>query len=453
MYQHDKPKSCIWPKAQLVAGNKTAASLPHNRNPPVLIAAPNHKCPGVFMAEQARSHPITRSVVRRGSGMANRLLDHTFALAFRGLVYAQIWEDPDVDMKALQIRPDSRMIAIASGGCNVLSYLTANPQSITAVDLNTAHIALNKLKIASARHLPDYAHFRRFFAEADSAANIAAYRAHIAPQLDETTRRYWEGRDLTGRRRIAGFSSNIYKRGLLGNFIGVAHLLARLYRIDLSAILDARDVAEQRRVFENEMAPVFEKRFVRWLTDQPASLFGLGIPPAQFDALAGNEPMAEVLRRRLSKLACDFPVGDNYFAWQAFSRGYGRGDRSPLPPYLQEANWNVVRERADRVDVRHTNLTEHLAVQPPASLDRYVLLDAQDWMTDDQLNALWAEIIRTARPQARVLFRTAAEPTLLPGRVADTVLSRWRYDVALSAECTAQDRSSIYGGVHIYELA
>ncbi|MFY7838392.1 MAG: DUF3419 family protein [Novosphingobium sp.] len=405
------------------------------------------------MLERARSHPITRSVVRRSSGMANRMLDHAFALAFRGLVYAQIWEDPDVDMKALQIRPDSRIIAIASGGCNVLSYLTANPAAITAVDLNTAHIALNRLKLASARHLPDHAHFRRFFAEADSATNIAAYRAHILPHLDETTRRYWEGRDLSGRRRISGFSNNIYKRGLLGNFIGVAHLLARLYKIDLSMILDARDLEEQRRVFEREMAPVFDKRFVRWLTDQPASLFGLGIPPAQFDALAGNEPMAEVLRRRLAKLACDFPVEDNYFAWQAFGRGYGRGDRCPLPPYLQVANWQAVRDRADRVDVRHANLTEHLNAQPDASLDRYVLLDAQDWMTDEQLNGLWRQITRTARAGARVLFRTAAEPSLLPGRLNDALLSHWRYDAALSAECTAQDRSSIYGGVHLYELA
>lgn len=405
------------------------------------------------MLERARSHPITRSVVRRGSGMANRVLDHAFALAFRGLVYAQIWEDPDVDMTALQIRPDSRIIAIASGGCNVLSYLTADPEAITAVDLNTAHIALNKLKLASAQHLPDHAHFRRFFAEADSAANISAYRTHVLPHLDETTRRYWEGRDLSGRRRISGFTSNIYKRGLLGNFIGVAHLLARLYKIDLSAILAARDIAEQRRVFEREMAPVFDKRFVRWLTDQPASLFGLGIPPAQFEALAGNEPMAEVLRRRLEKLACDFPVEDNYFAWQAFGRGYGRGDRSPLPPYLQAANWQTVRERANRIDVRHANLTEHLTAQPAASLDRYVLLDAQDWMTDDQLNALWTQITRTARPGARVLFRTAAEPSLLPGRVNEALLSRWRYDEALSADCTAQDRSSIYGGVHLYELA
>lgn len=396
---------------------------------------------------------ITRSVVRHGAGMANKVLDHTFALAFRGLVYAQIWEDPEIDMEALQIRPDSRIVAIASGGCNVLSYLVADPQAITAVDLNTAHVALGKLKIASARHLPDYAAFRRFFGAADDRANLAAYRTHVAPHLDEVSRRYWERRDLSGRRRIAGFTRGIYKRGLLGNFIGIAHLLARIYRIDLSEILAARTVEEQRAIFEDKFAPVFERRFIRWLTDQPASLFGLGIPPAQFDALAGDEPMAEVLRRRLAKLACDFPVNDNYFAWQAFSRGYGRAPDCPLPPYLREANHAALRERVGRITYAHTSMTDHLAAQPDASLDRYVLLDAQDWMDDDQLNALWREITRTARPGARVLFRTAAEPSLLPGRVEDALLSRWTYHAGPSLDFTARDRSSIYGGVHLYELA
>lgn len=400
----------------------------------------------------AQKPPIAKAVVRKGAGMAGKALDHAFALAFKGLVYAQIWEDPAVDMEALAIRPDSRMIAIASGGCNVLSYLVADPAAITAVDLNTAHVALNKLKLASAQRLPDYAHFRRFFAEADRPSNLAAYAAYVAPFLDEPTRRYWEGRDLTLRRRIGGFRKGIYKRGLLGGFIGMAHLLARLYRIDLAEILAAPGREEQRAIFEERLAPVFDRKFVRWLTRQPAALFGLGIPPAQFEALAGDQPMAQVLRRRLEKLACDFAVQDNYFAWQAFSRGYGRAPDAPLPPYLQEANWDAVRNRADRVTVLHANLTEHLASLPEASLDRYVLLDAQDWMDDAQLNALWQQITRTARPGARVLFRTAAEPSLLPGRVADDLLARWTYHAAASADYTARDRSSIYGGVHLYEL-
>ena len=58
---------------------------------------------------------------------------------------------PAVDMEALAIQPDSHVVTIASGGCNALSYLTANPRAITAVDLNTAHIALNQLKRVAAQ--------------------------------------------------------------------------------------------------------------------------------------------------------------------------------------------------------------------------------------------------------------------------------------------------------------
>ena len=395
---------------------------------------------------------IDRAVVRSDAQPGAKFLDKAFAFAFRGLVYAQIWEDPVVDMAALAIAPDSRIVTIASGGCNALSYLVGNPAAITAVDLNTAHIALNKLKIAAVRHLPDYGHLRRFFADADHASNLDTYRQLLAPQLDEATRRYWEGRDLIGRRRIKGFTSGFYKRGMLGGFIGLAHLLAKLYRVDLGAILAAETIEDQRTIFEEKFAPIFDRRFIRWLTDQPASLFGLGIPPAQYDVLAGNERMAEVLRRRLEKLACHFPVNDNYFAWQAFSRGYGRKPDRPLPPYLQEENFAVIRERVGRIDVRHVNLAEHLAGQPDASLDRYILLDAQDWMDDGQLTRLWSEVTRTARPGSRVLFRTAAEPSLLPGRIPESLLARWEYAQEQSSELTRADRSSIYGGVHLYLL-
>lgn len=395
---------------------------------------------------------ITQAVVRNEAESKEKLLDRAFAMAFKGLVYAQIWEDPVVDMAALEVQPDNRIVTIASGGCNALSYLVANPAQVTALDLNTAHVALNQLKIAAVRHLPDHAHLRRFFVEADSKANLAAYQQYLLPHLDDTTRAYWEGRDLTGRRRIGGFAKGIYKRGLLGNFIGLAHFVARLYRVDLGEILTARDMDDQRRIFEEKLAPIFDRRFIRWLTDQPASLFGLGIPPAQYDALAGDEKMAVVLRRRLEKLACDFSIDDNYFAWQAFSRGYGRSADAPVPPYLGASNYQALVERIGRVEVRHANFAEHLAAQDGASLDRYVLLDAQDWMDDAQLEELWSQITRTARPGARVLFRTAAVETLLPGRVSQTLLNRWDYSEAQARELIKADRSSIYGGLHLYRL-
>jgi S-adenosylmethionine-diacylglycerol 3-amino-3-carboxypropyl transferase len=380
------------------------------------------------------------------------LLDIAFRALFKGLVYPQIWEDPDIDMEALALTPDSHVVAIASGGCNILSYLTADPRRITAVDLSRAHVALNRLKLLAARELPSWQAYYRFFGSADEAENIDLYWRFLAPRADAETRAYWEKRRSFGfgKPRIAIFADNAYRHGLLGRCIGLAHAVARIYGVDPKDILRVRTLDEQQTYFQSVLSPLFDKRFVRWACARPVSLYGLGIPRAQYAALAGGANMADVLRERVQRLACDFSLDDNYFAWQAFGRGYAADGDGPLPPYLRQANFDAVRTRADRVEVLNTTYTDYLASRPAQSLDRYVLLDAQDWMGDGDLNMLWSEITRTARPGARVIFRTAGEPSILPGRVADEVLGRWRYEAEASRDFTARDRSAIYGGFHLY---
>jgi len=404
---------------------------------------------------KSQTRQLLRQAVHRASPISREgLLERMFTLAFRGLVYPQIWEDPVVDLEALAIEPHHHIVTIASGGCNVLSYLTANPGRITAVDLNRAHVALTKLKLCGARHLPGWEEFYLFFGEADDRRNLRSYARHLRPQLDRESRKYWEGRMWSGRRRLLMFRRNIFRFGLLGRSIGLFHAVARLYGTDLSRLLEARSMAEQRRFFDREISPLFEKKFVRWATRSQISLYGLGIPPAQYASLAASGGgIADILHQRLEKLACDFPLRENYFAWQAFGHSYAPGASGPLPPYLDAENFARIRERAASVSVEQVSVTERLRNEAAASVDRYVLLDAQDWMDDAKLNDLWREITRTARPGARVIFRTAGPESILPGRVEDRILGRWRYEAKRSEQLNRRDRSSIYGGFHLYILA
>ena len=380
------------------------------------------------------------------SGIRERL----FTAAFQGLVYPQIWEDPVVDMEALALGPADHIVAIASGGCNILSYLIDNPEHITALDLNHAHIALNRLKLAAALHLPGHREFADFFARADLVSNVRLFDQHVAPHLDVDSRRYWLARDMFGRRRISAFARGFYRAGLLGRFIGATHVLGRALGVDVREMTEAQTLDEQREIFEREIAPVFDHWLLRFILNSPASLYGLGIPPAQYAALAGDQDMPDVLYRRVEKLACDFPLNDNYFARQAFGRGYFAAEGGALPPYLEAEHFDKVRARAKRVDVRHESMTDFLARSPDFSIDAFVLLDAQDWMNDQQLTALWQQIDRTAAGGARVIFRTAADERLLPGRIPEEILSGWTYHEARSRELGKKDRSSIYGGFHLY---
>lgn len=383
-------------------------------------------------------------------GFSERL----FGLLFSGLVYAQIWEDPEVDMEAMDLSEGHRIVTIGSGGCNMLAYLSRRPGSIDVVDLNPNHVALNRLKLAAFRHLPDHGAVTRLLSGANQATNTRLYDQHVAPRLDAATRAYWQKRGLTGRRRIDVFNGNIYRTGLLGRFIGLGHLLARLHGVRLEELAQARSLRDQRLFFDTRIAPLFDQPLVRFLTARKSSLFGLGIPPQQYDELASlsaNGSIAPVLRHRLEKLICHFPLRENYFTWQAFMRRYPRPEEGVLPTYLQQQNYEAIRASVDRVTVHHESVTELLAVKPAASVDRVVLLDAQDWMTDQQLTALWTEITRTAAPSARVIFRTAAEQSVLDGRLPPSLLDRWTYQEQRSTTLNAQDRSAIYGGFHIYE--
>ena len=404
-------------------------------------------------ARRATISGLDKAVHRYAALSPQGLRERLFTRLFQGLVYPQIWEDPLVDMEALAIKPGDHVVAIASGSCNILSYLIADPGKITAVDLNHAHIALAHLKIAAVRHLPSHWHFENFFVKANLPSNIAFFDEFILPHLNAQARRYWQERDMFGRRRISAFARGFYNTGLLGRFIGLSHALSRLLGGNVSRIAKATSLEEQRAIFDESIAPLFDHWVLRWIVKHPASLYGLGIPPAQYAALAGGHEagLHGLLRERVEKLACGFPIKDNYFARQAFGRQYDAGLNGALPPYLEAPNFPAIQDRIGRLEIKHASLTDVLAATAPHSVDCIVLLDAQDWMDTQQLTDLWRQINRAAAPGARVIFRTAADERLLPGRVPDEILSQWHYDPQRSAELHARDRSSIYGAFHLYE--
>src|SRR3979490_1386478 len=133
---------------------------------------------------------LDRAAHQRPATSKRGALERLFTLMFKGFVYNQIWEDPAVDLDALQLKSQHRLITIASGGCNVLNYLAAGPARIIAVDLNPNHVALTKLKLQALEHLPDYESFFRFFGLAKDTANPRFFCVFVAPPPDPETGLY-----------------------------------------------------------------------------------------------------------------------------------------------------------------------------------------------------------------------------------------------------------------------
>ncbi len=399
---------------------------------------------------------VDNAVINSSTSGSKAWADKLFTHWFSRLVYAQIWEDPQSDLDALQLKPGANILTISSGGCNALAYLAADPAAVHAVDLNANHLAMLEMKQCAIKHLPDYDAVLAYLGDASHVDNLKRYRRHIRPQLSTAASTFWESRDWNGKQRHHYFRDNAYQHGLLGDFIGFAHFFVRMMGGDMSKLAAARNLEEQKQLFDHHLAPVFETRLFRFIARQPIALYSLGIPPSQFDALKKDAPggldgMHLLFKERMRHLACDFPLDENCFAHQAFARRYDTGKQSALPMYLQREHFSSLRGNIDRVHGHHTSLTEFLRGQPRASMHAYLFLDAQDWMDEIQLTELWQEVNRTAAPDAKVVFRTGGSTSPLEEKLPAHLLRAWFTDTAHNRALYMTDRSAIYGGMHLYQ--
>jgi S-adenosylmethionine-diacylglycerol 3-amino-3-carboxypropyl transferase len=396
-----------------------------------------------LLKEAVHHHPTTTQI---------GILERLFTLWFKGFVYNQIWEDPRVDATALELDHESRILTISSGGCNVLNYLIHKPKKIVALDLNEAHLSLTRLKLAALRTLPNHEEFFQFFGVAKGHHNIQTYQQHMRHQLDNNTRTFWDSRGVTGQKRIQYFQKGLYDQTKLGLFLRSLHGLSKIAGGNPKRLLQAQTIAEQELFFEAEVIPFFDQKFVKWLSKRAVTVFGLGIPPSQHQVLhdESNGQIVTLFQDRLHKLVCGFPLHDNYFAWQAFGRCYDTQNRQAIPDYLRASHYDTLRENAHRVETHVTSLTAYLKTQPNNTFNKFVLLDAQDWMPPATIAELWREIMRVGQPGSHIIFRTAGTQSPIETTLPNDLRSKLAYCLEKSQHLHTQDRSAIYGMFHLY---
>ena len=386
------------------------------------------------------------------------LLQKAFAVWFDAFVYNQIWEDPRVDIEALEIDRSSRILTISSGGCNAMNYLVEGPEAVTAVDLNRHHIYLLNLKVAAIKHLPNYEKFFTFFGKGKGVNTNSDYLRYIRPHLDRETRDFWESNTLglgyLYGDRISFFTNGgLYEHSRNGYFLRFFHRVARLFGFRPDEVLKAGSLEEQSALYDKYVDPFFDTLLVKTLGKMPVTMFGLGIPPQQYDELkkdVGSGTVIDIYRERTRRLACDYPIEENYFAWQAFARKYDTDKREAVPEYLKEENYETLKANTGRLSSKVGSATDEIRNNEFETFNRFVFLDAQDWMNAETMTELWSAICEKSEPGSRIIFRTAGAESPLPANLPTELLSKFHYEKETSERLFKKDRASIYGGFHLY---
>ncbi len=104
--------------------------------------------------------------------------------SFARIRYAQVWEDADVLLKALDTGPGRTFVSICSAGDNALALLTLDPERVVAVDLSAAQLSCLRLRMAAYASL-DHEEFLALMG-ARPSNDRAALLERLMAHLDET---------------------------------------------------------------------------------------------------------------------------------------------------------------------------------------------------------------------------------------------------------------------------
>ncbi len=349
------------------------------------------------------------------------------------LYFAQVREDPRLEIETL-LRPgtSNRVVVVGSGGCTALSLLAAGASEVFCVDVNPVQNHLVELKLAAACALSPEDAIAFLGGEGSTSSQRLATYARLRETLTPAARDHWDH-----RRRAIAAGANL--SGVTERFLGVIAFALRtavVGRRRIERMLASEDVEQQRALFEREW------RGPRW-NALFAILCSRAAVQRTYDAAffrnASHGSFAEHFRSLAEHTLTQLAISDNYFLHQMLGRGYHVGATVCAPPYLAETSSHALAAARDRLALVDGAMTEFLRTQPSRSIDAFALSNICEWLEPHEVLELFSEVVRTAAPHARLVFRNFVGWTEVPERWRAVIME----DRAAGDALIRRDRSGV----------
>lgn len=353
---------------------------------------------------------------------------------WRQVRYASVWEDADLLCEALApVAAGGRLLSVASAGDNVLALLTLDPAQIVAADYSAAQLACLELRIAAFRQLDD-AELLPFLGVEPRADRLRVYRQWLRPVLGEAARGFWDAnpRAIAGGAIHAGRFER-YLRAFGRLVLPLVHRPATI-----RALRAERSATEQRAFYAGRWDSARWRLLFRLFFSRGV-MGRLGRDPAFFAHVNGS--VAERILERTRYALCELPAHSNPYLAYILTGNY---PPEALPRYLRPAERARIRERLDRVRLRHGGIDA-----ADGEFDGFNLSDVFEYMSPAEHERVYAALAAKARPGARLVYWNLLAPRGCPPDCRPRV----RPLDALARELHARDRAWFYGTLHVDEVS
>jgi S-adenosylmethionine-diacylglycerol 3-amino-3-carboxypropyl transferase len=336
------------------------------------------------------------------------------------LMFAQVREDPCVEMQALAPALGGTIVIVSSGGCTALSLLAAGACRVVGVDLSRAQNHLVELKCAAIRALQGIDVVAFLGGQPMPGVRRRRLYGVLAPLLTDAARAYWDGHQPAIER-------GVLRAGRSERFIAlVASVAARMIVRSggVPALLHADSLDAQREIFARAWAgwrwrALFALLLNRWTVTRAYH--------PSFFAHVENPSFARHFRALAERALTELPTRDNYFLHEMLTGTYPVREPTGVPPYLTAGGRARIASAAQTLSLVDGSVTAYLRSCPPRSIDGFALSNIGEWLDEDGLDALFRDVARTARPGARLVIRNFVGWTEVPERWRSAIVERPGY--------------------------
>lgn len=354
---------------------------------------------------------------------------------FSGIRYAQCWEDADILLEGLDVRPGDHCLSIASAGDNSLSLLSRDAGRVVALDLSPAQLACLELRVAAYREL-DHQGLLELVGSRPSRRRAELYR-RCRPLLAPAVRNFWDGhsREIDGGIGGAGKFEHyfaLFRQRVLPLVHGrrtVERLLEAKARPDREAFYDRQwDTWRWRLLFR-----LFFSRF---------AMGRLGRDPSFFQYVEGSVADRILARTRHALTALD-PAANPYVQWILTG-----GHPTALPHALRPENFEPIRANLHRLEWHCRSLEEFLEGEGGDAFDRFNLSDIFEYMSAENSRRLLERLADAGRPGGRLAYWNM----LAPRRRPEALAHRLRPLDDLARRLFAEDKAFFYSAFVVEEV-
>lgn len=354
---------------------------------------------------------------------------------FSQIRYGQVWEDADLLLGGLEIRPGDVCLSIASAGDNALAMLTRDPARVLAVDLSPAQLACLALRVAAFREL-SHPELLELIGSRPSTRRASLYaRCRVALCTD--ARAFWDRRpDALTKGIGASGKFERYFEVLRTAVLPLVHSRRRV-----AELLTPRDRAA-REAFYRQKWDTWRWRLLFKVFFSRTVMGRLGRDPQFFRYVEGSVADRILVRTRHALTELD-PTENPYLHWIL------TGTHGPtLPLAFRPESFERIRANLDRLEWRCQSVEGCIEGAGPGAFDRYNFSDLFEYVSEDHYHRMLERVVRASRPAARLAYWNLLVPRRRPDRLAD----RMRPLETLASRLHDQDRTFFYSAFVLEEV-